>query len=275
MATGTHKRNTKPLIIPAPFLKGLNALPMDEALSRAGESGAILSTNKGISIALLSGEKPKEASTFWTGTMAGYREPGKKLGSTIEYSDPKTRHLYVFPVPEDFRGMKDVVLVAEHPDVRLERTGSASVIEAKKISAVGPFPHTDGWYAGDPAFDIPCGKEISGMDKKARHLVRQDHHVGLIVRECGPDGIRDRDIGMTSRPSYPLGIMLVSAKTATRAHLEAQATMENVILPGLTRAEFTSLLREAKHSLENLAGEVPVRNLLAIRRLLDRLDKGG
>jgi hypothetical protein len=76
----------------------------------------------------------------WTGTMVGYDKPGKQLGESIEYTDPKTRIKYVFPVPKEYRKRKDIALVVEHPDFTLEVDGKNRVVNAREVGVVPDIP---------------------------------------------------------------------------------------------------------------------------------------
>ncbi|NYZ73976.1 hypothetical protein H0O00_02450, partial [Candidatus Micrarchaeota archaeon] len=111
----------------AVFVKHSKGIPMEEALRRVDEAGLVIALNKRLSKALVGSEEWRSISEVfacWSGTMTAYDKPDQKLGKTIEYVDSETGTRYVFPVPEEHVGKKNVVLVAEHPNFTLETDGN-------------------------------------------------------------------------------------------------------------------------------------------------------
>ena len=159
---------------------------MLEALRRADKAGLVIASNKRLSQALVGSEEWRRIRTVfacWSGTMAAYEEPGRKLGGTIEYMNEKTGIRFVFPVPQEHQGKKDTVLVAEHPDFTLEKEGKTRVVDAKEVGTVPDFPAaSENWYLGDPKYDIPSGRKVDGNNDAARYLWRIDKRVGFAAR---------------------------------------------------------------------------------------------
>ncbi|MEW6722615.1 MAG: hypothetical protein AB1324_05115 [Candidatus Micrarchaeota archaeon] len=195
----------------AVFIKGLNGVPMEEALRRADEAGLVIASNKRLSKVLVGSDEwrdIREVFTCWTGTMTAYDKPDQKLGKIIEYTDSKTGVRYVFPVPEEHQGKKNIILVAEHPDFYLIKDGNDRVVQAGEAGALANFPTLKkGWFLGDPKYDLPRGKKIDGNKPDARRFLRIDKRVGLISR----DGWFRLGSGMmcvdlTLAPSYSLGV---------------------------------------------------------------------
>lgn len=161
--------------------------PMEEALMAADASGLVIASNKRMSEALIgSGEWRgiSDVLACWTGTMAGYDKPDRKLGKTIEYEDPATGFRYVFPVPYEHVGKRNVALVAEHPGFILVRDGKYRVVQATDVGAIERFPASDGgWFIGDPRHDIPKGDIVDCGHRGGRFLWRIEKRVGLVARD--------------------------------------------------------------------------------------------
>ncbi len=188
-------------------------VPMEEALRRADEAGLVIASNKRLSKALVgSGEWSGISKAFpcRSGTMAAYDKPDQKLGKTIEYADPETGTRYVFPVPEEHRGKKNIVLVAEHPDFTLEADGKIMIVRAKEVGVVSQFPvASNDWYLGDPKYDIPQGNKIGSIRQAARYLWRIEKRVGLVGRFYYHLPYYDgRDVYLFNAPSYVSGVVV-------------------------------------------------------------------
>ena len=118
--------------------------------------------------------------------MVGYVKPGEKFGATIERVG-LTGIRWVFPVPPQFIGEKDCILVAEHPDCTIEADGNNRIVHARNVDLVRDFPSENGLYIGDPKYDIPQGRQlehgrnISPLDG-ARTLKRTSENVAPIGR---------------------------------------------------------------------------------------------
>ena len=219
-----------PLLESGSGLRGLatkaNGLTFREALELANKENLVLASNKRMTRALVETEEwkgMKEAFPCWTGTMAGYARPDERLGEFIEYTDPEDGQKYVFPVPEQYRKEKNMILVVEHPNYSLVQDGNNLVVEASGVVGLPNFPEKDGWYFSDGQFDIPTGKEVSSSDEKARYLWRVDSRVGPVLRDDFIDGYDRRGVGLVYRPSNGLGVVTESPVGGEPAKKEGDA----------------------------------------------------
>ena len=189
-------------------------VPFDKALRVAEQGRRVIASIARISKALVgSDEWHRIRGVFecWTGTMTAYAKPGERLGATIEYVDPETNERWVFPVPKQFVGMKDVILVAEHPDYTLEKDGKNLVVQAGAVDIVENFPsRTERWYIGDSKHGIPQGDEASGNETSAIYLWRIDSRVGPVERGNYYWWLNNyngrRDVYLYDRPSFAFGV---------------------------------------------------------------------
>jgi hypothetical protein len=168
----------------ASFITNVNGVTMEEALRRTDKAGLVIASNKRLGKALVGSNEWRQVSdvfTCWSGTMAAYDKPGQKLGKMIEYTDPLTRKKYIFPVPEEHQGKKNVILVAEHPDFTLERDGKTSIVQAKKVGIVEEFPVSNNYYLADPKYGIPTGEKVDYFNPEGRLLARVRKWVGLVA----------------------------------------------------------------------------------------------
>lgn len=167
------------------LVKYANGVSFRKALEIADKENLVLASNKRLTNALVEtkeGKNLREAFACWTGTMTGYTKPGEKLGKFIEYTDPEDGQKYIFPVPEQYRSEKNMILVAEHPKFTLVNDGKNLVVEASDVAGLANFPKEDGWYPDGEEYDIPCGKECSSDDFRARYLLRAERRVGPVAR---------------------------------------------------------------------------------------------
>jgi|SRR5208283_4844389 len=231
------------------FVKRVDGIPIEEAISKA--AGLVIASNKRLDKALVgSGEWEgiRDAFACWSGTMVGYDKPDQELGKTIEYVDSRSGIRYVFPVPEEHAGKKNVALVAEQ-NFTLETDGNNRIVQAETVGIVTGFPvATDRWHLVDPEYGIPHGEEVDSSNPEARCLGRRGNRVCLIARASSSR----RNVVLNGRPSYGLGVAV-----------EAQAfAVVNGIAP-----------EDLKALCESSAGEVSARPeaLEATRRLLQTL----
>ena len=189
-------QDTKPITQP-PLSEGLIRGPnlevlipykpgatMEEALKRAEKEKRVIASNIRLDQALVGSDEWKniEAALWcWSGTMTAYEKPGKNFGKTIEYVDDETKIRYVFEVPAQYVGEKDSILVAEHPDYKLEIDGNSRIIRAAVVDLIEKFPARDDWYLADSKHGIPFGKQIDSSDSNARCLNRIDTLVGPVA----------------------------------------------------------------------------------------------
>ncbi len=251
-----------------------------KALELAEEKNLVLAPNKRMTKALVETDEWKsmrEAFACWTGTMTGHVEPGKKLGKFIEYTDPEDGQKYVFPVPEQYRNEKNMILVVEHPNLTLVQDGKNLVVEAADVVGLTHFPKEDGWYFGDEQFDIPTGKEVSSSDEKARYLWRVGSRVGPVAR--GYDyygGGGRRGAGLDDRPSGRFGVVVESPEGGAPENLEVESASESkavLEITGSTSGELKALLEGFSMELGKL-GEVAKEELLTNARKLEQVLRG-
>ena len=184
---------------------------MEEALARAEKEKRVIASNIRMDQALIGSaewESIKEGLGCWTGTMTAYEEPGKPFGEVVEYIDSGTKLKYLFPVPQNYRGKTDCILVAEHPDYSLEIKGDERIIRAAVVDLIERFPAKSGWYLADPKHGIPFGDLVGKSDSNTRYLYRRKKRVGLSARGYGGYCVDDggRFVGLGNPPSSAFGV---------------------------------------------------------------------
>lgn len=197
----------------ARLVKSDPGAPFVEGIAKADEKKRIICSNTRLTYALFEGEdhRAKDAFPCWTGTIAAYDMPGKKLGKKIESVDSLTKERWVFPVSEEFRGEENCVLVAEHPNYIIEVDGRNRVVQPMDISIVRGFPISNGCYAEDQKYGIPIDQKAE-PEWDGRYLWRIGKRVGPIARgfgyvKFGPFAIR-RNVHLDKDPSRQLGIIV-------------------------------------------------------------------
>jgi hypothetical protein len=167
-------------------------VPMAEALRRADEAGLVIASNKRFSEAIaernpavIDNSWPNRGPGWLTGTIAAYEKPGNHFGETIESSDCETGIKVVFPVPKKYRGVKNAILVSNHPDVYFEVQGKTTIVRASAIDIIENFPQEyEGCYLGDSIFDIPTGQKVSADAPGAIKLSRRfEANVTPVIRD--------------------------------------------------------------------------------------------
>ncbi len=194
----------------AVLAKFTNRIPFEEGLRKANDQKLVIASNKRLSNALVGSDewqRIQAAFLCWSGTMTAYEVPGKKFGQTIEYVDPKTTFRWVFPVPEQFQGETNAILVAEHPDYTLEVEGRNRVVHATQVDLVKSFPEeSKKWYKGDTIHDIPQGIQVNSDDEDSRQLWRIDKRVGPVPR--GYHVNVGRNVFLVDNPSSDFGVVV-------------------------------------------------------------------
>ena len=225
----------------AVLVKRANGVPFVEGLAIAGE-GRVIASNKRLDKVLVGSDEWKnisDAFPCWSGTMTGYEKPGKKLGKSVVYVDSETNQRYVFPVPEDYKGAKDAILVIEHPDYTLERDGKDLVVAVKNIeniSLVENFPSERGWYLTDEKHGIPTGNEVNSSNDDARYLWRIDDgsRVGPVAR--GDRSIYGyvlrRLVVLDVRPSDCLGVVVEAPARGAPKILQVEQKDGELVIRG-------------------------------------------
>jgi hypothetical protein len=190
-------------------------------------SKALVETNEWESI--------KRGLPCWTGTMTAYARPGEKLGSSIEYTDPRNGQKYVFPVPVEYQNERDAILVSEYPNWTLVPRGNAVLVHASEVDCIMRFPQEDGWHKGDPRHDIPSGDRMDDSDgissAAARYLWRVPTRVGLAARDkYYPTGTCFRRVvNLSAVPSFPFGVV---AKGDFQNELDVSEEGSKVVVRG-------------------------------------------
>jgi len=191
----------------------IKGIPLVEGLRMAEERGLVIASNKRLDMALVESNEWKNISEVFpcrSGTMTAYVKPGEKFGNYVTYTNIETYQRYVFPVPEDYKGIKNAILVVENPEYTLEKDGKDLVVAVKNIENIGlirRFPPKDGWYPTDEKYGIPTGNKVGPSDPNARYLERTNSLVGPTVRGSHIYGYFDgRVIVLYCRSSYSLGI---------------------------------------------------------------------
>jgi hypothetical protein len=193
---------------------------MEEALAKAEKEKRVIASSKRLDQALVGSdewESIQAALWCWTGTMTAYEKPGKKFGKTVEYVDDKTKIRYVFEVPGQYVGEKDAILVAEHPDYKLEIDGNNRIIRAAVIDLIERFPaESNKWYLTDSKRGIPFGNVVDDSDSNARYLWRIEKRVGFSARGCYNFGNYVRNVNLNIAPSVSVGVAVEGPKGPRR-----------------------------------------------------------
>ncbi len=264
------------------LVKRSDGVQMEEALTKADAVGAVIASSKRLSKALVGSDEwqgIREVFACWTGTMTGYDKPDQKLGKVIEYTDSETGIRYVFPVPEDHQGKKNVVLVAEHPDFTLETDGNTRIVQAKEVGVVPDFPVvSEKWYLGDAKYDIPTGKIVDSSIETARRLWRIEKRVGLVARDDGGwYGNYGRYVLLNYAPSFGLGVAIEAASGGAPKKLQVETAPQDkgILITGVTLDEFRTLVENAGASVSELSQMVKPEKLEAMRLLVQALEIKG
>lgn len=256
-----------------------NGVSFQEALKRADKENLVLASNKRMTKALVETNEWKsmrEAFACWTGTMAGYSKPEAKLGKFIEYTDSEDGQKYVFPVPEQYRGEKNAILVAEHPNYTLVPDGKNLVVEASEVDCIMQFPKEDGWYLGDSAHDIPSGKKVDSPDEKSRYLWRVENRVGPVLRDGDVDvyGYNWLGVYLIDGPSLCLGVVTESPEGGAPEKSEAPSKPKAVLeIAGITSDEIRALLKGFSREMGQF-GEIVREDFFTNARKLEQVLRG-
>jgi hypothetical protein len=165
-----------------------NGVSFAEALRLAREQKRIIPSNKFLDQFLTKG--PLEGGvnlSFHSGTMSAYVKPDEPFKAEVKYTDKKTGHEWIFPVPSPFQNEKNAILVAEHPNYAVEVEGNKCIIHVEKnnIILVKNFGRENGWYVCDEATGIPTGKGKDFWEEgngSQRYLHREEAHIGPVDR---------------------------------------------------------------------------------------------
>lgn len=135
-----------------------------------------------------------------TGTACVYEATGVQFKSVVEHYPYSGKLGWVYEVPHEFIGVKDAILVAEHPDFTFRRSGHLIKLESEKMTLIRDFRNFDSgksyrtrmhWHIPDPVFGIPVGPYASSSDSSARRLVLDSQglcFVGMAIRYSNAGG---------------------------------------------------------------------------------------
>lgn len=171
----------------APKLKTLKmpkgGAPFAEALKLAKEQNIVIASNRLIDNLLTKGpwKLYEDVLPVHSGTMTAYVRPDEPFGAEIRYTDERTGHEWVFPVPPSLQKEKNAILVAEHPTYTVEEDGNKRVVRVKEedILLVQNFGRENGWHIYAERTRIPIG-EKGKDDEKKRYLCRIDARIGPV-----------------------------------------------------------------------------------------------
>ncbi|MDD5340770.1 MAG: hypothetical protein PHV13_06045 [Candidatus ainarchaeum sp.] len=186
-----------PQRIRGPKLELLDNWPLNnyDALKKAGDENRVIASNKRIKqeIPLLEkggAELLKAAFPCWTGTMAAFPEFNvsfresrmfSKNDNALVYHDFQTPQVWMFlleGVPEQYMNKPNALLVVEHPDYSITKSGNNIVVKPQfpdKVGIIAPFAyvnHTspyrdDGFYVPDQVYGIPAGYQVLGVQNSS------------------------------------------------------------------------------------------------------------
>ncbi len=182
----------------------------------------VLPSNKRISKATVETDERNSCRPFvcWTGTMTAYAEPHTPFNrskmfsqndNALVYPDPKTGERWLFllsGVPAEHLDKPNAILIAEHPLYSLEVNGKDIIVKPDAADILFDFAPRNGWYSGDPKYDIPIGEAINRADKHARQLIRVEYtgRVGLVARCYDYCADSERAINLAQMPSLADGV---------------------------------------------------------------------
>lgn len=218
----------------------------------------------------------KEVYPAWSGLMAAYEAPNKKMERFVTYTDPNTDITYAIEANPKAIGAKNLALAVNHlvdaqsrPLIEYEDKGDKNVlvkVEPSKLKIVEAFPTKDGWYIPELEFGIPVGKEVSADNPDARYLVRVDDgsYVGLAAR--GYVYILynyRRDVYLVGLPSYRAGVLGIS--TGAQAPAAEKLAHSGVELNGL--------VADAQAAVQRMVGVVEQGLILPVQKLIDAVQQ--
>lgn len=213
------------------FLGWKSRVTSDEALRLADEAGVVIASNSRLGQILYAVDesgidlrKPIFGGLpCWSGTYAGYVEPGRTFREGGERMSPfgdasrfaivcrdppgGSGRRYIFPIPRIFEDEHDAVLVAEHPHYRIIHDGNDRIVDAPWTDVVRGFPAQNGSRAQDPKYGIPCGNAGSS-DYRARFW-RIGKRVGPVIRaDCRTSDFDAYRVNLADSPSWHFGVVI-------------------------------------------------------------------
>jgi hypothetical protein len=197
------------------LIRSSHGANMDDAIKKAESNKRAMSSNLLIDSALVESQRWRAVESglsCWTGTMAAYEAPNVPFGPYVEFTDPATGLRYVLKVPEKYMGVKNGVLVAEHPYFTIDAQGNDRIVHAARLDLIERFPsETMGWYLTDPQHGIPFGDQVDRNLPGARYPWRVGKRVGLIARDSGALKAGPRSVLLNIKPSSAVFGVIVEA----------------------------------------------------------------
>ncbi len=190
-------------------------IPFEEGIMHAQVSGRVLAPNSVLDEASVQtgawAELGLSGHWAWSGTLTAHTESGMSFGDKVVYTVPKGLFTYVFPVPEQFRGERGL-LVVEHPHYTLGITSVArsgllsgtrliGIPDASQVHLL-PLPEPGGWYLPDPVHGIPVGERSDESNPDARFLwyLPESARIGPVSRCHKYEHGQERFVGLGYSP---------------------------------------------------------------------------
>ncbi|MFA5049754.1 MAG: hypothetical protein WC501_01980 [Candidatus Micrarchaeia archaeon] len=177
-------RQNSPLRIRINSIDGFKrmGIPLEEAVRIASQEGLIIASNRSIDEEFMLGVS--QIIHCRTGTLVASNEPGDKLGLDVVSEDFITGFKWVFPVPYQFVGEQNLVLVTEYP-YSIEKDGNYRVINPlNKIDYILGSPSEDfvfKYYQVDVEYYLPSIISRSPLLDK-RVLVGSYNTISAVMR---------------------------------------------------------------------------------------------
>lgn len=184
----------------------ITQVPIIEGPIRAGKDRII--SNREFDALLLRKPPIVQKSTYATGTWFAHEAPGVKLEAEIIYPIGKER--LVVPVPKDYQGASDIILIFEHPDFSFKPKGMDIRIVSDSIAVLEGYPRYDGQYPVEAKYGIPYqSKEYS---EEKRYLLRATGKlVSAVIRTAASIHSTGSVMLMRYEPSTPVDMLIEHA----------------------------------------------------------------
>lgn len=266
------------------FIKYKNGVCFEEGLRRAGGHNLTIASNHDVD-EWLNSEK-RNTSACWTGTFVAYEKPGKAFEESVVYTNPSTNQRYVFPVPKEYRGLKNAILILEHPGFTLETDGKDRIVVPSKTRSLGVlehFPEKEGRYLKDEKYALPVGRKAERSNQDSRYLWRCDSRIGSVLRNSSvPRGV-DLDIRAgrygiltTTRPKNRNPKTTLPAEAAGMSAGKTSdpgRNPESRQVVTTSPEQLDSFLKAAENCLKELSGTVSSDKLEPLKEFLEFLKK--
>lgn len=172
---------------------------LEQTVNEANKQGVRIPSSKEMSSRLVHSDVWKTEREMYicrTGTFMAYEKWDKPLGEKIEWEG------FIVLVPKQFQGKKNIALVCNHPDFKLEN----KVFSSDKFKAI-ELPHEDGWYDTETEFELPTGeKKKYAENRRYNCRYQNEKYIGLVLRWDGGDDGDRRGVGCDGRPDGRCGV---------------------------------------------------------------------